>query len=1216
MPAAIPSLLTIDWDDGEFEGRLAAALPLLVTQAEAEALRRARASGASGDRAACADARETDAAFLVKRIEALPASDRAARGDARRAGRWLPAPGERATARAARAAFFDGRAVRVPQRAAGADADRTSRPSLRARRGRCVRSGTRDGDARRSTSRAAAMVTRSRDLDAFAHGDPRDVRLVDDGDGLSFALIGVLPERRLFLPAVYGALSLRNGVPIGYVQLDVLFGNAEVSFNTFETFRGGEAGFVFCRLLAAARHVFGVTSFSIEPYQLGRGNDEAILTGAWWFYARFGFRPRDRKTSRLARDGASPSARAIPSTAPAGRRSSAAGRSARFLAATRRFAHRDHADGVDRVRPRSQARGAVGADREAAVAACEERAATRLGVRSLARWRPASASGGGVGRRCSMPFRARSVELRRASRARPGRARERGRREHEFARLFDAHPRLRRAVLAFCRRKPIGCGRLRGLSRDSGREGPCPDPHAAATLAAAPSTVAAAGRRHLSRRRRRGPYRWLESGSDPEVGAWIAAQNDHTRADPRRLAGTRRAAEPGDRADGLRIGRLRSASRGGRPAVRDQEAAAARADAARRRSPTPTISAASASSSIRTCSTPRGGRRSTGTCRRSTARRSRCPSPSREPKAATCTCSTRRADATLGDVVPRVNGGTGGRLARLERRRRGFYYTRYPSPGERPPEELGFDVHVYWHRLGSDPAARSLRDRARVPAHRRDPPRIEPRRAIHARLACSRGTAGSSRTGCANPRGAWHALTRYEDRCVAARLGPDGAIYFVSLLGAPRGCVLAAAPDDVAREASRPPPPIVPEGGRRDRDVVRLRHGTVVRRRSLYVLYQQGGPNAVRAFDLDGRREGEIPQPPLSAVDDVVVLPAATSCFKSRASPCRRRGTARPTAEGGRSCAPRFAETSPADYSDCEVVREEAVSPDGTRVPITVLRLRGHRARRNPPDHPLRVLAATASARRPDSAGGCAPGSSAAGSSRSPTSAAAASSARRGIARAASSCKQNVFDDFAACARRMSALGYATREKLALMGGSNGGLLMGAMITQHPELGARRRLAGRPVRHAARRAHAERRVQRAGVRHRRRSRDVPGAARLLAVPPASRTGRPTRRSCMATGENDPRVDSWQSRKMIARLQAATSSPCPILLRTNLAAGHGRGTPARDQIDEYTDVLGFLMRELRGFRDRGHSPSRRAQFTSSTSRRPGHVQLPSTGGARS
>src|SRR5258705_8134165 len=137
------------------------------------------------------------------------------------------------------------------------------------------------------------MVTRSRDLDAFAHGDPRDVRLVDDGDGLSFALIGVLPGRRLFLPAVYGALSLRNGVPIGYVQFDVLFGNAEVSYNTFETFRGGEAGVVFFPLLSAGRRLFGGRSFLIEPYQPRAGNEERVLSRAWGVFAPIGVKAKD-----------------------------------------------------------------------------------------------------------------------------------------------------------------------------------------------------------------------------------------------------------------------------------------------------------------------------------------------------------------------------------------------------------------------------------------------------------------------------------------------------------------------------------------------------------------------------------------------------------------------------------------------------------------------------------------------------------------------------------------------------------------------------------------------------------------------------------------------------------------------------------------------------------------------------------------------------------
>jgi prolyl oligopeptidase len=160
----------------------------------------------------------------------------------------------------------------------------------------------------------------------------------------------------------------------------------------------------------------------------------------------------------------------------------------------------------------------------------------------------------------------------------------------------------------------------------------------------------------------------------------------------------------------------------------------------------------------------------------------------------------------------------------------------------------------------------------------------------------------------------------------------------------------------------------------------------------------------------------------------------------------------------------------------------------------------------------------------------------------------------------------------------MVAAGYASREKLALMGGSNGGLLMGAMITQHPEL-------ARAV------------VSLVGLYDMLRVERTPNGAynvpefgtvvnpaefrALYAYSPYHRVvpGTAYPSILMVTGENDPRVDPWHSRKMIARLQAATSSHRPILLRTNAAAGHGRGTPLSDQIDEYTDVLTFLMREL-------------------------------------
>ncbi|MFZ1624171.1 MAG: hypothetical protein WAU48_05210 [Gammaproteobacteria bacterium] len=147
----------------------------------------------------------------------------------------------------------------------------------------------------------AAMVTRGRDLDTFTWGNPEDIHVVDDGDGLAFAFIGAIPARRLPLAAAYGFLILRNGVPVGYGQVDALLGGAEIAFNTFDTFRGGASAFLFARLLAATRALLGSKAFSLEPYQLGYHNKEGIASGAWWFYFKLGFRPHDLALKRIAR---------------------------------------------------------------------------------------------------------------------------------------------------------------------------------------------------------------------------------------------------------------------------------------------------------------------------------------------------------------------------------------------------------------------------------------------------------------------------------------------------------------------------------------------------------------------------------------------------------------------------------------------------------------------------------------------------------------------------------------------------------------------------------------------------------------------------------------------------------------------------------------------------------------------------------------------------
>ena len=76
----------------------------------------------------------------------------------------------------------------------------------------------------------------------------------DDGRGLAFAMMGVLPARRAMLTTAYTALTLKNGVPTGYVLTSALYGSAEVAFNVFDTFRGFEAAATYARTIPASEH--------------------------------------------------------------------------------------------------------------------------------------------------------------------------------------------------------------------------------------------------------------------------------------------------------------------------------------------------------------------------------------------------------------------------------------------------------------------------------------------------------------------------------------------------------------------------------------------------------------------------------------------------------------------------------------------------------------------------------------------------------------------------------------------------------------------------------------------------------------------------------------------------------------------------------------------------------------------------------------------------
>lgn len=394
--------------------------------------------------------RDTDAAFLIARCAASTGTSMLGDQLYDELGltlRVAPGPGTPSRTLA-----------RAPRRAVACQTGplRRERPDIQAEARKPPRS-TRDVRGREATAlidlARESMVTRKRDLYSFVAADPRDIRIIDWGDGFEMACFGVKPEQRLLLEAVYGFLMLRNGVPVGYALTSALWRSSEVAFNVFDTYRGAETAWTYGRLLAVMHTAFGVDTFTIYPYQLGHDNDEGLLSGAWWFYYKLGFRPRDPETAALAEREATRVRRR-----PAYRTGLA---TLRKLVRANLF--------LDLDDPRRDVIGTIpadrlalrvtdlmaarfGADRERATSTLADEAAAALGVSGWRRW-PA-------GERLCWERWAPIVALlpdlnawtrdHRASLADVIRAKG-GRRESDYVAGFDAHPRVGSALASLAR---------------------------------------------------------------------------------------------------------------------------------------------------------------------------------------------------------------------------------------------------------------------------------------------------------------------------------------------------------------------------------------------------------------------------------------------------------------------------------------------------------------------------------------------------------------------------------------------------------------------------------------------------------------------------------------------------------------------------------------------------------------------------------------------
>jgi len=296
LESRFPRAVRFDWESDGREDRLRALFPRFLPLLEEEALEDANVPYPDWMRAAQPDPKR-DLAWLIARLDALPISEeeRAERYEALKLPIvWSLGNGPVTRSRMRRRApetFFHPQPLIARRDVSLAEA--LARPALPIRR-----VSRREGREVVDLARGATAL-RYREYYGFTHADPASVRAARVGRGVEIFFMGLEKGRRLPLRAGFAAIVVKNGVPVGYVEGLALFERIEIGFNIYYTFREGESAWIFGRVLKLVNQVLGVTSFSIDPYQLGHENPEAIDSGAFWFYRKLGFRPTSPSIARL-----------------------------------------------------------------------------------------------------------------------------------------------------------------------------------------------------------------------------------------------------------------------------------------------------------------------------------------------------------------------------------------------------------------------------------------------------------------------------------------------------------------------------------------------------------------------------------------------------------------------------------------------------------------------------------------------------------------------------------------------------------------------------------------------------------------------------------------------------------------------------------------------------------------------------------------------------
>jgi hypothetical protein len=296
LARAHPAEVSIDWDGYAHEARLGSTLPRFVPLLEEDAMVEAHPPYLAWLNAAAGGERRA-LPWLLENIERLPGTFEE------------------------KAGLFDSLELYLRWNLAGSRAARTHTrmvtPELFYHRSPLIRRAevslerefaAAEIPVRKLPAREAAKLldlardtsaVRYRELHGFTHGDAGHAWEAELGRGVRVFVCGVAPARRLPLRAYHAGMFFKNGVPSGYVEGISLAERMEVGFNLYYTFREGETAWIYAKLVALFHQLLGVECFSVDPYQIGQDNEEAIVSGAFWFYRKLGFRPVSPEALRL-----------------------------------------------------------------------------------------------------------------------------------------------------------------------------------------------------------------------------------------------------------------------------------------------------------------------------------------------------------------------------------------------------------------------------------------------------------------------------------------------------------------------------------------------------------------------------------------------------------------------------------------------------------------------------------------------------------------------------------------------------------------------------------------------------------------------------------------------------------------------------------------------------------------------------------------------------